>query len=38
MGLLYFGEEFSFDFLKETGFNDFELDKIFERGCKEDGD
>jgi DNA modification methylase len=31
------GKEFSFDFLKETGFNDFELDKIFERGCNEDG-
>jgi DNA modification methylase len=31
-------KNFNFEFLKETGFNDFELDKIFERGCKEDGD
>jgi DNA modification methylase len=32
------GKEFGFDFLKGVGFNDFELDKVFERVCKEDRD
>ena len=32
------GKNFNFEFLKETGFNDFELDKVFERVCKEDRD
>lgn len=30
------GKEFNFDFLEDIGFNDFELDNIFERICKED--
>jgi DNA modification methylase len=30
------GKDFDFDFLKGIGFNDFELDNIFERLCKED--
>jgi DNA modification methylase len=29
-------KHFDFSFLKDTGFNDFELDNIFERFCKED--
>ncbi|WP_374133977.1 hypothetical protein [Candidatus Endomicrobiellum pyrsonymphae] len=32
------GKMFNFDFLKEVGFNDFELDKIFERFLKEEGE
>jgi hypothetical protein len=31
------GKEFGFDFLKGVGFLDFELDKMFERVCEEDG-
>jgi DNA modification methylase len=30
------GKEFGFEFLKGAGFNDFELDKIFEKACEED--
>jgi DNA modification methylase len=32
------GKNFNFEFLKGVGFNDFELDKVFEKSCKEDGD
>jgi DNA modification methylase len=31
------GKNFNFEFLKGVGFNDFELDKIFEKACREDG-
>ena len=31
------GDKFNFEFLKGIGFEDFSLDKIFEKACKEDG-